>query len=112
MVIEHTPENGAGNMAEQSMGVGQLVVFMGGTGTVVAGGEIPDAVTLSEEGQPIWGELRGSSIQGGETFQVKQGDFLTIPPNTPAQFTANSTGGLTYMTMKVNAQMYPWELIR
>ena len=110
--VEHTPQNPTGPTAELSMGVSQLIVFMGGTGTVVAGGEIPDAVTLTENGQQIWGELRGSSIRGGETFEVKEGDFMTIPASQPAQFTATSEGGLTYMAMKVNAQLYPWELIR
>ena len=37
---------------------------------------------------------------------------MTIPANQPAPFTAPSRGGLTYMAMKVNAQPYPWELIR
>lgn len=110
--VEHTPQNPTGPTAEQSMGVSQFIVFMGGTGTVLAGGEITDAVTLTENGRQIWGELRGNTIRGGETFQVKEGDFMTIPANQPAQFTATSSGGLTYMAMKVNAQMYPWELIR
>ena len=111
MFIEHIPETETGNTAKQSMGVAQLIVVMGGAGTVVAGGEISDAMTLTEGGRQIWGELRGSSINGGETFQLKEGDLFTIPPNTPAQFDATS-GGLTYLAIKGNAGLYPWELIR
>ena len=37
---------------------------------------------------------------------------MTIPANQPAQFTATSRSRMTCMVMKVNAQLYPWELIR
>jgi len=100
-----------GNTAEQHAGYSQFVVIMGGTGTVVAGGEMQRKTPLSESGQPIPGEYRGPSITGGATFRLKEGDWVSIPPNTPAQFAADA-GGLTYMVMKVNAMLYPWDLIR
>jgi hypothetical protein len=111
MVIRHVSEKG-GNVAQQQMGVGQFFVIMGGSGTIVAGGQIADPVTLADKGPPVWGELRGSSITGGERFDVKEGDYLTIPPNVPAQVKATTGEGLTYMALQVNAQMYPWELVR
>jgi hypothetical protein len=57
-------------------------------------------------------ELRGSSIEQGKTYRLAVGDMIPIPPNTPAQFSSDTAGGLTYMVMKVNAMLYPWDLIR
>lgn len=111
LFIAHTPQKDVGQTAHQHLGYSQFIVIMGGTGSVVAGGELQNPVVLTEAGQPIAGELRGSSISGGDTFAVKEGDWLSIPANTPAQFKAGA-GGLTYMVMKVNAMLYPWELIR
>jgi mannose-6-phosphate isomerase-like protein (cupin superfamily) len=111
LFIYHTPQNEAGRRAHQHAGYSQFIVIMGGTGSVVAGGQLQNPAVLIEDGRPIPGELRGPSISGGETFTLKEGDWISIPPNTPAQFKAEA-GGLTYMVMKVNAMLYPWELIR
>jgi hypothetical protein len=111
LFIYHTPQNEAGKTAHQHAGYSQFIVIMGGSGSVVAGGRLEQQAVLTEGGQAIPGELRGSSIAGGETFVLKEGDWLSIPPNTPAQFKAGA-GGLTYMVMKVNAMLYPWDLIR
>lgn len=111
LFIYHTPHNQAGETAHQHVGYSQFIVVMGGTGSVVAGGQLQKPSVLVEAGRPIPGELRGSSIAGGETFSLKEGDWVSIPPNTPAQFKADA-GGLTYMVMKVNALLYPWDLIR
>jgi hypothetical protein len=85
---------------------------MGGSGTLVAGGSVQNARVLSDSGRQIPGELRGASISGGKTYALETGDMVSIPPNTPAQFVAKGAGGLTYMSMKVNAMLYPWDLIR
>ena len=54
----------------------------------------------------------GTSIVGGERFEVGPGDWVSIPANTPTQVTTRAGGGLTYMVMKINAMLYPWEFIR
>jgi len=97
--------------AEQHAGYAQFIVIMGGSGSIVAGGQIRNAVSLSEKGRQLPGEYRGQPVAGGETFRVKEGDWVSIPANVPAWFQPD-TGGLTYMAMKVNAMLYPWELIR
>lgn len=113
MFLNHVAERGAGGRsAQQHMGYSQFVVIVGGSGTVVAGGQLVQPTVLTEGDRQIAGEMRGSAINGGETFTVGEGDMLSIPPNTPAQFTASASGGLTYMVMKVNAMLYPWDLIR
>jgi hypothetical protein len=111
LFIYHTLQNENGQTAHQHAGYSQFIVIMGGTGRVIAGGQLQQPAVLTERGQPIPGELRGSSIAAGETFVLKEGDWLSIPPNTPAQFKADA-GGLTYMVMKINAMLYPWDLIR
>ena len=40
------------------------------------------------------------------------GDWVSFPANTPTQVTTSADGELSYMVMKVNAMLYPWELIR
>ena len=111
LFIYHTPHGLTGVTAQQHVGYAQFIVIMGGSGSVVTGGQIDRREPLVEAGRPIPGEYRGPSITGGETFRLKDGDWVSIPPDTPAQFQADP-GGLTYMVMKVNAMLYPWDLIR
>jgi mannose-6-phosphate isomerase-like protein (cupin superfamily) len=110
--IQHVPQKPTANGAQQHTGYAQFIVVMGGSGTLVAGGRIENARVLTESGRQIPGELRGSAIAGARTYQLGAGDLLSIPANTPAQFSSRSRGGLTYMVMKVNAMLYPWDLIR
>jgi len=112
MFIKHVGSNLRAHMAEQHLGYAQFIVVMGGSGTVVAGGTLRGPVTLKEGNREIPGELRGREIRGGETFAVREGDWVSIPANLPSLVRADSADGLTYMVMKVNAQLYPWDLIR
>jgi hypothetical protein len=111
LFIYHTPNGQTGATASQHAGYAQFIVIMGGTGSVVAGGQIDKRELLIEAGRSIPGEYRGASITGGEAFKLKEGDWVSIPADMPAQFQADP-GGLTYMVMKVNAMLYPWDLIR
>jgi len=112
MFITHVPQRASGRLAEQHVGYAQFMVIMGGRGTIVAGGVLIDGVEFKEQNREIFGELRGRAIGGGETFAVNEGDWVSIPPNVPSLVRADSADGLTYMVIKVNAQLYPWELIR
>jgi hypothetical protein len=47
----------------------------------------------------------------GHTYQVKAGDWLLIPPDTPHQ-PKPDPGGFSYFIMKINVGVYPWSLIR
>jgi hypothetical protein len=112
LFVAYAPEKPADTeTAAQHAGYAQFIVIMGGSGTVVAGGEMQNKTLLTEGGRSFPGEYRGASIAGGESFRVQEGDWLSIPPDTPAQFKADA-GGLTYMVMRINAMLYPWELIR
>lgn len=112
MFIKHVRSKVRAQMAEQHQGYAQFMVIMGGSGTVVAGGTLSAPVTLKEGNRDVPGELRGREIRGGETFAVTEGDWVSIPANLPSLVRADSADGLTYMVMKINAQLYPWDLIR
>ncbi len=108
--IVHVPETPNNVTAAQHIGYAQFLIVMGGTGSVQAGGELLEGKPLMRNGQAVWGEVRGRAIVGGETFQVGDGDWVSIPADTPTRVTASAPGGLTYMLVKINAMMYPWEL--
>jgi quercetin dioxygenase-like cupin family protein len=110
--IVHVPRKPGASTAQQHAGYSQFIVIMGGAGKVITGGQLVKPAVLVDKGQPISGELRGAAVSGGETFTVVPGDWVSIPANMPAAFTADGPGGLTYMVMKVNAMLYPWDLIR
>ncbi len=71
-----------------------IIYVMEGTATIVTGG----TAVASKETAP--GELRGSSIEGGETRQLSKGDVIIVPNNTPHWF--KEVGGtFLYYTIKV-----------
>jgi hypothetical protein len=107
--VEH---RAAGKMApaESHEGASDFYVIMGGTGTMVTGGEIENRKTSSGADGPVPGEYRGSSIKGGQTYKVKEGDWLSIPPGVPVQSVADA-GGLTYLVLRINVGLYPWKLL-
>jgi mannose-6-phosphate isomerase-like protein (cupin superfamily) len=51
-----------------------------GEATMVTGGTMVDRRSTGT------GQFRGSSIQGGQTYQLKKGDMITIPAGTPHWF--------------------------
>lgn len=97
--------------AEQHAGVYDFYIIVGGTGSMIVGGEIENRQNLADASGPVPGEYRGQPIKGGQTFKVKPGDWLLIPPDSPHQPQPDA-GGITYLLMKINVGMYPWNLIR
>ena len=69
-------------------------VILDGTCTLIVGGTIPDAKTTEP------GEVRGTSIQGGEGTTLHKGDILHIRANTPHQMLLPPGGTLTYFVIK------------
>ena len=67
-----------------------------GTATVVTGGE------LVEPREVAAGELRASSLDGGEPHELAEGDVLAVPNKVPHQFVAVSDPFL-YFVVKVEA---------
>jgi quercetin dioxygenase-like cupin family protein len=50
------------------------------------------------------GEIRGSSIAGGERHNLGVGDIVHIPAGTPHQLLVENGKPFTYFVIKVSAQ--------
>jgi AraC-like ligand binding domain len=97
--------------AEQHAGAYDFYVITGGSGEMIVGGKIANRQNLVDKDGVIPGEYRGQPVVGGQTFKVKEGDCLLIPPDTPHQPKPDA-GGFSYVIMKINVGVYPWALVR
>jgi len=57
-----------------------IIYVLEGTATFVTGGKVVDGQTISP------GEIRGASIEGGETRKLVKGDLVIVPQGTPHWF--------------------------
>src|SRR5262245_43588817 len=71
-----------------------IIYVMEGTAMVVTGGSAVDAKEIAPN------EIRGSRIDGGDSRQLKKGDVIVVPNNTPHWFKEVS-GEFLYYTIKV-----------
>ncbi len=110
-VLSLTKVSSVWDDAEQHAGVYDFYVFTGGTGEMIVGGKIANRQNLTDKDGPVPGEYRGQPVMGAQTYKVKAGDWLLIPPDAPHQ-PKPDPGGFSYMIMKINVGMYPWNLIR
>lgn len=100
--------------AEQHQGVTDIYVVVGGSGTMVIGGEIENRQYRPAGGPRsmlLPGEFVGQPVVGGRTYKVKAGDIINIPPDT-AHHAQPDPGGMTYFLIKINVGLYPWSLSR
>src|SRR5262244_2279830 len=110
-VLSLTKVSSVWDDAEMHAGAYDFYVITGGTGEMIVGGKIANRQNLTDKDGIIPGEYRGEPIEGGQTFKVKAGDWLLIPPDTPHQ-PKPDPGGFSYMIMKINVGVYPWALVR
>ena len=71
-----------------------IIYVMQGTATFVTGGTAVEAKEIAAN------EIRGSRIDGGDARQLKKGDVIIVPNNTPHWFKEVS-GEFLYYTIKV-----------
>lgn len=71
-----------------------IIYVMQGTATFVTGG------TAVETKEIAANEIRGSRIDGGDARQLKKGDVIIVPNNTPHWF-KDVSGEFLYYTIKV-----------
>jgi glc operon protein GlcG len=71
-----------------------IIYVLDGTATIVTGGKSNDAKQIAPN------ELRGTSVDGGETRQLKKGDVLIVPKGTPHWF-KQVDGAFLYYVVKV-----------
>jgi uncharacterized RmlC-like cupin family protein len=89
--------------AELHEGVTDVYYVVGGSGTVLVGGDIENR-RVSRPGEYL------GQMAAGKPFKLQAGDILTIPPNM-AHGTVPDAGGMTYVLQKINVGLYPWSLI-
>lgn len=70
-----------------------IIYVLEGTATLVTGGQLVDAKTIAP------GEIRGASVQGGETRTISKGDVIIVPAGTPHWF-KEVPGPLNYYVVK------------
>src|ERR1019366_6101254 len=76
-----------------------------GSGTMQAGGTLVGAA--ARPGMP--GEMRGTAISRAQSYDLKPGAMINIPPSTPYVLQKGSNG-LTVVQLRVNVGMHPWEI--
>ncbi len=84
--------------AEFHEGAADFTVIEAGEGTLVLGGSVKNGKTTAP------GEIRGPSIEGGQSHPVVPGDIINIPAKTPHQMMVPKGGQITYIVLKVAAK--------
>ena len=75
-----------------------IFVVEGGEAMIVTGGKVVNG----HREKP--GEIRGSSIEGGERHRLATGDIIHIPAGTPHQLLIEKGKPFTYFVIKVTGQ--------
>jgi len=90
----HASRRTAAGMAEVHERDTDIIYVLEGTATFVTGGRVVDGKMTALE------EIRGVSIDGGQTLRLSRGDFVVVPAGTPHWF--KEVGGtLLYYVVKV-----------
>src|SRR5688572_27498624 len=106
ILLHRTPTAAQANQkpaAELHEGVTDIYYIIGGSGTVLVGGDIENR-RVSRPGE------FGGQMAAGKPIKLQAGDILAIPPNM-AHGTVPDAGGMTYVLQKINVGLYPWSLI-
>ena len=90
----HASRREAAGQAEIHEKDTDLIHVLSGKASFVTGGKLIDPKTTGP------GEIRGASIEGGETRALKPGDVLVVPHGVPHWF-REVQGPLTYYVVKV-----------
>jgi mannose-6-phosphate isomerase-like protein (cupin superfamily) len=72
-----------------------IFFILDGHATVVTGGSLVDAKTTAP------GEIRGKSVDGGSSQELKTGDVVHIPAGMPHQTLVADGESVTYFVVKV-----------
>jgi mannose-6-phosphate isomerase-like protein (cupin superfamily) len=84
--------------AELHENAADFVVVQSGGCTLILGGTLKDGHSTGA------GEQKGSSIDGGQSYEIAPGDIINIPAKTPHQMIVPTGGQITYFLMKIPAK--------
>jgi glc operon protein GlcG len=90
----HASRREAAGQAEVHDKDTDIIYVLDGTATFVTGGTVVQGITTAPD------ELRGASIRGGQTRQLRKGDVIVVPAGTPHWF-QQVTAPFTYYVVKV-----------
>jgi quercetin dioxygenase-like cupin family protein len=96
----HTSRRTAPGMAEVHDHDTDLIYVLEGSATFVTGGRVRSPRVTAP------GEVRGASIEGGETRELSRGDVIVVPAGTPHWFKGVRPPVL-YYTVKVRPEVKP-----
>jgi len=72
-----------------------IFYILDGHATLVSGGELADAQTTAP------GEIRGTSVKGGSSQELRRGDVVHIPACLPHQMLVAESESVTYLVVKI-----------
>ena len=75
-----------------------FIYVISGEASVLVGGTMIDGKNTGP------GEIRGTSLSGGETRKAVAGDVLHIPPKTPHWFKVDPGKQVTYLVVKLDSK--------
>ena len=84
--------------AEVHQKTNHVFIVVDGEATFVTGGSLVNAKQTAPD------QLRGSSIQGGETRHLTKGDVITIPAKTPHWFKEVPTKTVAYYAVNIDSE--------
>lgn len=94
-MLAHREGDGSAELHEQEA---DLFFVVDGTATIVTGGKMLNPKTTAP------GEIRGTSIEGGQRQKLSTGDVIHIAAKTPHQLLLAPGQTFTYFVMKVSGQ--------
>lgn len=81
--------------AEMHGKTNHIFIIVDGEATFVTGGKLVDPT------QPGPDQMRGKSIEGGQTHHLSKGDVITIPANTPHWWKEMASGSIGYYAVNI-----------
>ncbi len=88
----------ADGQAEFHESQADIIIIRAGSATMKIGGKVIGGKTTAP------GEIRGTSIEGGEIVQLNPGDVIHVNPKTPHQALLARGQMVEYMTIKVDSK--------
>ena len=90
----HASRREAAGQAEVHVRDTDIIYVLDGATTFVTGGRVVDGKTTAPD------EIRGASVEGGETRRLAKGDVIIVPNGTPHWF-KEVDGPVLYYVVKV-----------
>jgi mannose-6-phosphate isomerase-like protein (cupin superfamily) len=92
LMVAHRQADGEAELHETQS---DIFIVQSGAGTLVVGGKVVNGKTTAP------GEVRGTSIEGGEKRALAPGDVAHIPAKMPHQVLVQNGRQITYAIVKV-----------